>query len=328
VTLLEIKDLCVDYTVGADSLRAVDQVSISVAAGEAVGIAGESGCGKTTLGLAVPGLLPANATPTGSVQLLGEEMIGRSEDDLNELRWTKVSFIFQGAMNALNPVHRIDRQILEPIRTHEPNTASAAAKERVSQLLELVGVSPSRARSFPHEFSGGMRQRVMIAMALACRPSLLIADEPTTALDVISQSQILSLLGDLQREQQLGLLLISHDLAAIRRTCDRVVVMYAGVVVETGPTAVILGRGTEKRTAAHPYTQALIKAHPDLAGERVLAQALPGHPPDLSIPIKGCRFYDRCSVRKSICHEVAPTLRPVAGTAHLAACHLVGGDVT
>ena len=327
MSLLEITDLSVDYRVGETSLRAVDRVSLHVAAGEAVGIAGESGCGKTSLGLAVPNLLPANgSTPEGTIVLDGHEILGLSEVEMDKLRWTKVSFVFQGAMNALNPVQRIDKQILEPIRIHEPDTSAQDAHERVLGLLDLVGVSPSRARSYPHEFSGGMRQRVMIAMALACQPALLIADEPTTALDVINQAQILTLLSSLRREQHLGLVMISHDLAAIRRTCDRVVVMYAGVVVESGPTAAILGRSGISATAKHPYTQALIKAHPDLHGERVLAQALPGNPPDLSVPIAGCRFYERCPVRLPICETVVPPFRPVAD-GHGAACHLIEDEV-
>ncbi|MHB1593729.1 MAG: ABC transporter ATP-binding protein [Streptosporangiaceae bacterium] len=328
MSLLEISDVSVDYRVGQGTLRAVDSVSLQVEAGEAIGIAGESGCGKSTLGLSVPRLLPRNATiATGQIRLDGEDVTGLTETELNRVRWAKVAFVFQGAMNALNPVHRVSRQILEAIQIHEPGTSGREAERRVAELLDLVGISPTRARSYPHEFSGGMRQRVMIAMALACRPSLLIADEPTTALDVISQAQILSLLGSLRRQQGLALLMISHDLAAIRRTCDRVVVMYAGVVVESGPAALILGPPGRPGGAAHPYTRALIRAHPDLHGERVLAEPLPGHPPDLSQPMSGCRFYDRCPVRQSVCRDVAPEPRQVAG-GHVAACHLIGGEMS
>jgi peptide/nickel transport system ATP-binding protein len=326
VSLLEVNELSIDYHVGNGSLRAVDQVSLSVGAGEAVGIAGESGCGKTTLGLAIPGLLPPNAVAsTGSVVLDGHSMLGLSEVEANRLRWKRVAFIFQGAMNALNPVHRVDRQILEAISAHEPETSTHDASERVLELLDRVGVSPKRARSYPHEFSGGMRQRVMIAMALACQPDLLIADEPTTALDVISQAQILTLLGSLRKEENLALIMISHDLAAIRRTCDRVVVMYAGVVVESGPARSILGGFGQPSTAAHPYTQALIRSHPDLHGERVLAKALTGHPPDLTTPIQGCRFYDRCPVRMPMCATVPPPQYAVDAS-HDAACHLLGEE--
>ncbi|MGH3470869.1 MAG: ABC transporter ATP-binding protein [Nocardioidaceae bacterium] len=322
MSLLEITDIAVDYQLADGSLRAVDGVSLAVQAGESVGVVGESGCGKTTLGLSVPGLLPRNSgVAAGSIQLDGHEVVGLSERQLNKLRWTTVAFIFQGAMNALNPVIRVDRQILEPMLAHESDLSAAAGGARVRELLDQVGVAPARSRSYPHEFSGGMRQRVMIAMALACRPKLLIADEPTTALDVVSQSQVLTLLGSLRDTYGLALVLISHNLTAIGRTCDRVVVMYAGVVVESGPTTILLGGG-KTGAAAHPYTQALIRSHPNLRGDRVLADALPGHPPDLSLPMSGCRFYDRCPVRLPICRTVVPpTVTLAAG--HQAACHLL-----
>lgn len=323
MSLLEIDNLSVDYRVGSGSLRAVDHVSLRVEPGEAVGIVGESGCGKTSLGLSIPMLLPGNAEiSSGSITLADHELVGMSEDQLNQLRWSAVAFVFQGAMNALNPVQRVDRQILEAITAHEAKVDKHEATERVLQLLDLVGISPARAKSFPHEFSGGMRQRAMIAMALACRPSLLIADEPTTALDVISQAQILALLSSLRQSEDLSVLMISHDLSAIKRVCDRIIVMYAGVIVESGRTEEVLGRRGAPAQAAHPYTQALIGAHPDLHGERVLAQGLPGHPPDLSKPIAGCRFADRCPYAMPVCREVVPpTLAISAG--HIAACHLL-----
>ncbi|MGH3499235.1 MAG: ABC transporter ATP-binding protein [Nocardioidaceae bacterium] len=323
MSLLEISDLSVDYRVGGGSVRAVDGVSLHVDAGESVGIAGESGCGKTSLGLAVPRLLPVNASlAAGHIRLSGRNVVELSESQMNGLRWTTVAFVFQGAMNALNPVMRVERQILEPIAAHERATSAADGRARVRELLDLVGVSPSRASSYPHEFSGGMRQRVMIAMALACHPKLLIADEPTTALDMISQAQILDLLGSLRRQQGLGLVMISHDLSAIMRTCDRIVVMYAGVVVEAGPTATILGGGGRPPAAQHPYTRALIRSHPDLQGPRRLADELPGHPPDLARPMTGCRFYDRCPVRLAVCQtETPPDVTLDEG--HSAACHLL-----
>ncbi|MGB7653219.1 MAG: ABC transporter ATP-binding protein [Acidimicrobiales bacterium] len=323
--LLEMKDVSIDYSTDHGMLRAVDHVSLSIHRGESVGIAGESGCGKTTLGLAVPLLLAPNASvATGSITLDGTSLVGLSEKQMDPLRWSKVAFVFQGAMNALNPVQRIDHQILEAITTHEPDIDAGVARERVRALLDSVGIAPTRASSYPHEFSGGMRQRVMIAMSLACRPMLLIADEPTTALDVISQAQILALLRKLRRSEDLSLILISHDLAAIKRVCDRVVVMYAGVVVESGSTASIFGTGANPASAAHPYTQALIAAHPDLHGERVLAEGLSGHPPDLSQTMVGCRFADRCPYVMEVCRRVEPTLVTIA-PGHIAACHLVSG---
>ncbi|NNN00525.1 MAG: ABC transporter ATP-binding protein [Acidimicrobiaceae bacterium] len=322
MSLLDIEDVSVDYRIGSGSLRAVDHVSLRVEQGEALGIVGESGCGKTSLGLAVPMLLPANASiSSGSISLGGRELVGMSERELNQLRWTEVAFVFQGAMNALNPVQRVDRQILEAITAHDSHADREVAGARVLELLELVGIAAARAKSYPHEFSGGMRQRAMIAMALACRPSLLIADEPTTALDVISQAQILALLDSLRRSEGLSLMMISHDLSAIKRVCDRIVVMYAGVVVESGTTEEVLGRRGRPAAAQHPYTKALIAAHPDLGGARSLAQGLSGHPPDLSVPITGCRFADRCDSAMEICREQAPASLSVS-PGHVAACHL------
>jgi peptide/nickel transport system ATP-binding protein len=328
MNVLNVHDLSVEYAMNPGVLRAVDHVSLVVESGEAVGIVGESGCGKTSLGLAIPLLLPANATiASGSIEVSGEQVVGRSEVEVNPLRWTKVAFIFQGAMNALNPLHRVDAQILEAISAHEPDVPKAVAYARVVELLNLVGIATKRARSYPHEFSGGMRQRVMIAMALACRPALLIADEPTTALDVISQAQILNLLLELRRTQDLSLVMISHDLAAIKRVCDRIVVMYAGIVVETGTTDEVLGRSSVVASPAHPYTRALIKAHPSLRRERSLSEGLAGHPPDLSVTIQGCRFADRCPDAQSLCREVEPPTITVS-PGHSATCHFALGEAS
>ncbi len=321
MTLLEIRDLIVDYRTESGVLRAVDGVNLRVDRGDAVGVVGESGCGKSTLGLAIPLLLPANATIAGgSIVLDGTPVVGLSEKEINPLRWTTVSFIFQGAMNALNPVQRIDHQIVEAIRTHEPATSAPQARERVAELFALVGIAPSRATNYPHEFSGGMRQRAMIAMALACRPALVIADEPTTALDAISQDQILQLLRDLRHRHGQGLIMISHDLAAIIRVCDRIAVMYAGVIVESGPTSDVLSRRDAPLGTIHPYTRALLDAHPDLHGPRTLAPGLSGHPPDLARTIVGCRFADRCTHVTDHCRAVVPT--PVAvSVGHDVLCH-------
>jgi peptide/nickel transport system ATP-binding protein len=316
MALLEVRDLTIRYRTTGGEIRAVDDTSFDVDSGEAVGLAGESGCGKTTTALAVPGLLPDNAEITnGSIRLDGRELIGRPESEMERIRWREASVVFQGAMNALNPVQTVGDQIAEPIRIHEPETSARQARARVDELLELVGIPAARGREYPHEFSGGMRQRVMIAMALACRPRLIIADEPVTALDVMVQAQILRLLKDLRRELGLAMILISHDLSVIAETCDRAVIMYAGRTAESGSVEAIF------RTPAHPYTQALIRAFPNVRRQRAFVAGIPGYPPDLSAPLVGCPFADRCTLTIDRCRTETPALRSV-GPLHVAACHL------
>jgi peptide/nickel transport system ATP-binding protein len=294
----------------------VSGVQFEVDPGEMVGLAGESGCGKTTSALAVPRLLPDNAEITsGEVLLDGRDLLGLTERDMERVRWREVAFVFQGAMNALNPVQTVGSQVLEPIRLHEPDTPESAARARVDELLAQVGIPVGRGREYPHEFSGGMRQRVMIAMALACRPRLLIADEPVTALDVMVQAQILGLLRRLRDELGIAMILISHDLSVIAQSCDRLVVMYAGRVVESGPVADVFAG------ASHPYTQALIRAFPNLAGERTIVGGIPGSPPDLRAPVVGCPFAPRCQSRFARCDVEPPALIGV-GAGRVAACHL------
>jgi peptide/nickel transport system ATP-binding protein len=322
MALLEVRDLTIRYRTTAGEIRAVDAASLDVDAGEAVGLAGESGCGKTTTALAIPGLLPVNAqVVSGSILLDGRELLGRSEEEMEKIRWREVSVVFQGAMNALNPVRRVAEQIAEPIRLHEPETSAKEAGARVDELMERVGIPAARGREYPHEFSGGMRQRVMIAMALACRPKLIIADEPVTALDVMVQAQILRLLKDLRAQLGLAMILISHDLSVIAETCDRAVVMYAGRTAESGDVRAIF------RSPAHPYTQALIRAFPNVRRERTFVSGIPGYPPDLMAPLVGCPFADRCTVRIDRCRAETPVLRPV-GPGHDVACHLVGEGAT
>jgi peptide/nickel transport system ATP-binding protein len=218
-------------------------------------------------------------------------------------------------MNALNPVQKIGDQIMEPILLHEHASASVA-RARTHELLEGVGIPATRARDYPHQFSGGMRQRAMIAMALACRPRLVIADEPATALDVMTQAQILDLINGLRRDRELAIILISHDLSVIAETCDRVAIMYAGRLVEQGPVAGVFA------APAHPYTKALIGAFPNIHGERRLVSGIAGHPPQLITPPPGCRFYERCTVHMDVCLSVDPSMR-AAGPGQTAACHLV-----
>ena len=316
--VLSVEDLHVGYRAGGEDVEIVSGVSFELARGEALGLAGESGCGKTTTALAIMQLLaPGLHQLSGTIDLATENGIvhvhRRTERGMRDLRWTEISLVFQGALNALNPVQRISRQIGDAIRLHDPAADRAAVRERVGELLERVGISAGRANQFPHEFSGGMRQRVMIALALACDPAVVIADEPTTALDVMTQAQVLALLEELRRDLGLALLLITHDLGVIAETCDRVAVMYAGSIVESGPTETVFG------VPQHPYTQRLLGAFPQVGSERVLPPAIPGAPPDPAEPPPGCRFHPRCHLAREVCSESEVSLRPV-GDDHESAC--------
>ncbi|MBA3876134.1 MAG: dipeptide/oligopeptide/nickel ABC transporter ATP-binding protein [Anaerolinea sp.] len=312
--LLEVQGLRTQFRLGSEVVHAVDGVSFRLERGESLGIAGESGCGKTTTALSLVGLLPANARVLeGSVRLYGIELAGRSEIGLRRYRWREIAIVFQGAMNALNPVRRIRDQIAEPI-VQRLQVDEGAARRKAGDLLELVGIPRARDRAYPHELSGGMRQRAMIAMALACDPAILIGDEPTTALDVMIQAQILELLERLRSQLGLSLILITHDLAVIAETCDRVMVMYAGRVAEEGRVADVFAR------PRHPYTQRLLGSIPNLRVDRRALDIIPGSPPDLRDPPPGCRFAPRCPVVMEICRtEIPPEVRFADGVR--VACH-------
>ncbi len=314
MTLLEFKDLHVTYSGSRGRIPAVRGVDLTVDAGETIGIAGESGCGKSTLAMAVLRLLPKSAEVTGQILLDGEDLLAMGWGRLRTVRWTGASIVFQGAMHSLNAVHRIGRQIAEPILLHEKTTPAVAAK-RAEALLERVGLPPSRARSYPHELSGGQRQRVMIAMALACDPDLIIADEATTALDVMVQAQVLQLISDLVTERGVGLMMISHDLSVLSAVCDRAAVMYAGRIVEQGPAHEVFAN------ARHPYSAALGAAFPVIGdpAARRNPGGLAGDPPDPKRLPDGCSFRPRCAVAVERCGEERPELLEV-DTARVSAC--------
>ena len=322
MTLLSIRDLHVAYRTGGGELPAVRGVDLDVAPGETVGIAGESGCGKSTMAAAILRLLPVTATATGEIRLDDEDVLAMTWGRLRAVRWSAASIVFQGAMHGLNPVQRVGRQIAEPILVHSPKTTPRAAEKRAGELLEQVGVPSWRTHSYPHELSGGQRQRVMIAMALACEPRLIIADEPTTALDVMVQAQVMTLLRQLVRETGVGLMLISHDLSVLADACDRVAVMYAGRIVEEGPGSRLF------HDAAHPYAKALAAAFPVVgdAAARMAPHGLPGDPPDPRELPSGCPFHPRCAAAIDICSEEDVRLRP-AGPGRRAACVHVGVPV-
>ena len=312
--LLVVEDLKTYFSTGSGPVRAVDGVSFKVEHGEALGIAGESGCGKTTTALSLVRILPANAKiMSGSISLMGIDLVPKSDNALRRYRWREISIVFQGAMNALNPVRRIRDQIAEPIEERLGETPKAAHK-RAGDLLELVGIPRKRGDAYPHQLSGGMRQRAMIAMALACDPAIVIGDEPTTALDVMVQAQILELLEDLRQKLGLSLILITHDLSVIAETCDRVMVMYAGRIAEEGPVDEVF------RRPRHPYTQKLMAAFPNIHADRRTLDVIPGEPPDLRQPPPGCRFSPRCPFVMPVCREVVPPETTFSGVR--VACHL------
>jgi peptide/nickel transport system ATP-binding protein len=315
MTLLQIRDLSVVYRTANGPLPAVRGANLTVEAGQCVGLAGESGCGKSTLASTVLRLQPASAELGGQVLVDGEDVLTMRWGALRALRWAGASMVFQGASHSLNPVRRVGQQIAEPIRLHEPLVSAGDANRRVAELLEQVGLPRSRADAYPHQLSGGQRQRVMIAMALACRPRLVIADEPTTALDVMVQAQVLTLLTDLVRDLDIGMLLISHDLSVLGATCDRVAVMYAGRVVEHGPAAEVF------TDPAHPYTAALSGAFPRIGdpAARFAPAGLPGDPPDPRQLPTGCSFHPRCPIALPACLQVDPPNLP-AGPGRTAAC--------
>jgi peptide/nickel transport system ATP-binding protein len=315
--VLKVEGLTTHYRTLRGWVRANENLSFSVEQGEALGIAGESGSGKSTVALAVLKILPPGGTiRKGKIIFQGKDLVPLSETEMRDVRWKGISIVFQGSMNAMNPVYKVGEQIAEAIKVHESGVSNDEVKERVAKLLETVGIEPSRADNYPHEFSGGMRQRALIAMALAANPTMLIGDEPGTALDVIVQAQTLRLLRELKDRLGLSMILISHDLSIIAETCEKVAIMYAGKIVEYGDAVSIF------KNPLHPYTQGLIKAFPSIKGERVRLASIPGQPPDLLHPPPACRFNPRCPYVMDICKKEEPILTQQQDKGHTVACHL------
>ncbi|MHA2044479.1 MAG: ABC transporter ATP-binding protein [Candidatus Thorarchaeota archaeon] len=300
--LLEIQDLNVYYETKEGKVRAVQNLDLSIDCGEFIGISGESGCGKTTTAMAIMHLLPREGViESGSIQFNGRNTLEFSKEEIQDFLWKDLSMVFQGSMNALNPVHKVIDQMKNVILLHEKDTTEWEAIERSLDLLESMGIERSRGDAYPHELSGGMKQRAMIALALTCHPSLVIADEPTTALDVMIQAQILELMKQLREQTSLSLILITHDLSVIAETCDRAVIMYAGRIMEEAPVATLF------KTPAHPYTRKLISSFPSVLRDKEI-DFIPGNPPDLINPPSGCPYHPRCDYTIDICKTTIPPL--------------------
>jgi peptide/nickel transport system ATP-binding protein len=314
--LLSVRDLCVDYVTARGTVRGLDRVSFDVARGEVLGLAGESGSGKSTLAMALMRILPPPAVIAGGeVRFEGRDLLRLSEAELRAVRWSRIAMVFQSAMDALNPVLTVRDQIADTVRAHRPQASGADLGAWCRELVEKVGLAPGVLDAHPHRLSGGMRQRVGIAIALALEPALLILDEPTTALDVIVEREILDEIRGLQRRLGFAVLFITHDLGRMLQVSDRVAVFYAARLVESAPAAELA------RAPRHPYTQGLLRAFPALDGDEVDLASIPGSPPSLEQPPAGCRFHPRCDRAVDVCRARAPELLTLA-PGHSAACHL------
>jgi peptide/nickel transport system ATP-binding protein len=313
--VVSVRDLRVHYGTLRGSVRAVDGVSLQIGAGEVLGLVGESGCGKSTLGRGILGLLPEGARADGEVLYGGRNLVELSEKELRRLRGPHLGLIFQEPMTRLNPLMRIEEHFEETLKQHEPRLGDREIRSRSLETLGRMGIPPTRFRQYPHEFSGGMRQRIMIALALVLRPKLLVADEPTTSLDVIVEAQILSILADLRESFDTALLLITHNLGIVAEACDRVAVMYAGEIVEEGPARDVFA------DPAHPYTRELLRSTISL--ETVELHSIPGSPPNLIDPPPACRFHPRCPSAMVVCADKHPMEQRI-GDEHRVVCWLHG----
>ncbi|UCH31305.1 MAG: ABC transporter ATP-binding protein [Candidatus Bathyarchaeota archaeon] len=316
--LLDVENLTTYFDILRGEVKAVENISFTVEKGDAFGLAGESGCGKTTTALSILRLLPQNGKViSGEIHFEGKNLLEMNPEKYRkDIRWKKISVIFQGAMNSLNPVMTVGQQISEAILTHE-NLSKEEALDRAGKLLDLVGIGSERVERYAHELSGGMRQRAIIAMALSSNPSFIIADEPTTALDVIIEAQVLKVIKDLQKKLNIAMAVISHDLSMIAETCDRIGIMYAGKIVERGDIARIY------KEPFHPYTKLLLGAFPSILGPIAKLSRISGFPPDLLSPPPGCRFHPRCPYAMDKCGKEDPQSIHIKGEDHFVACHLV-----
>ena len=311
--VLQVKDLTMHYQTRLGTVKAVDGISFELARGEVLGLVGESGCGKTSIAVTLMKLLPDNALIVkGQVLLDGQDLMTMDDTTLRTYRWRRISMIFSAAMNSLDPVHRVGDQIIEAIEAHDMITTMTEARATVDRLFRLVGLDPGLTDRYPHEFSGGMRQRAVIAMALACQPDVIVADEPTTALDVIVQDRILRQIKEIQTDLNMSMIYITHDIAVVAEITDRIGVMYAGKLVELGSTADVFER------PIHPYTKALLSVFPSIRGEKRPLATLGGEPPNLIDPPTGCRFHPRCPYATAICQQEEPPV--VVRDGHWAAC--------
>ncbi|MEM3627232.1 MAG: ABC transporter ATP-binding protein [Candidatus Bathyarchaeia archaeon] len=318
--LLTVDSLTVDYRTSRGTIHAVKDVSFSLEKGEKLGLAGESGSGKSTLGLSLIRLVPyPGVIVKGCIKINGTDILKLKENEMRSIRGRRIAYIFQDPMTSLNPVKKIGEHFVELIRTHEPNTSKEKAFERAQDILKNLGIQPERINDYPHQFSGGMRQRIMIGLAIALNPDLVIADEPTTALDVIVQAKILDLLESLRKIYGMALILISHDLSIILERCDKIIVMYAGQIVEYAGSVEL------HRSPKHPYTQGLLQSIPNIELSDQKLTAIPGSPPNMLNPPEGCPFWPRCAYAKKICQAESPPLVNM-GNNHFVRCVLYDGE--
>ena len=312
--LLKVENLTMHYGTRGGDVKAVDGVSFELEEGDSLGLVGESGCGKTSIALTLLRLLPDNSKILeGHIWMDGTDLLALSEDEMRRYRWKRISMVFQAAMNSLNPVYKVGDQIIEALELHIGVMSNEQARQRVGELFDLVGLDPTLIDRYPHEFSGGMRQRAVIAMALSCNPDLIIADEPTTALDVIVQDRVLRKLEEVQSKLGMSMIYISHDIAVIAEVSNRIGVMYAGQMAEMATSVEIFER------PLHPYTYALMSSFPSIKGKRRNLEPLPGEPPNLITPPTGCRFHPRCWRATEVCEQDKPEFKDY-GNDHWAAC--------